>query len=167
MDFKNIKQLTGQPNYRTDQPLKHLAEKIQDWEDNLSLDLEVDFQRSHVWTEIQQIKFVEFILRGGKTTPFLFNHPNWMNSFKGEFVIVDGKQRLTALLKFLRGDLPVFGTYIYEITNLDLYKYEVSFWINNLKTRKEVLNWYLELNSGGTPHTEDELDKVRNILKHI
>jgi hypothetical protein len=29
-----------------------------------------------------------------------------------------------------------------------------------------VLQWYLELNSGGTPHTKEELDKVKKMLSH-
>ena len=36
--------------------------------------------------------------------------------------------------------------------------------INNLKTKKEVLTWYLEMNTGGTVHTDDELDRVRKML---
>ena len=167
IDFKTIKKLTGSPRYKADTPLKYLSDKIADWTENLGLDLDVDFQRGHVWTEDQQVKFVEFIIRGGKTTPFLFNHPNWMGSFKGEFVVVDGKQRLTALLKFLNGELKVFGGFIDEFENLQLNTFDISFWINDLKTRKEVLQWYLELNSAGTPHTKDELDKVKNILKKI
>jgi hypothetical protein len=37
--------------------------------------------------------------------------------------------------------------------------------VNDLKTEAEVLRWYLEINAGGTPHTEEELDKVRKMLK--
>jgi hypothetical protein len=36
--------------------------------------------------------------------------------------------------------------------------------IAGLKTRKEVLEWYLNFNSGGSVHTEQELQKVRDLL---
>ena len=41
----------------------------------------------------------------------------------------------------------------------------LEFHINNLQTRAEVLQWYLDFNSGGTMHTQDELNKVRKLLK--
>lgn len=37
--------------------------------------------------------------------------------------------------------------------------------VNNLLTRREVLQWYVEFNSGGTPHTTEELDRVRALLR--
>ena len=37
--------------------------------------------------------------------------------------------------------------------------------INNLKTKKEVLSQYIEMNEGGTPHTKEEIDKVKELLK--
>ena len=35
----------------------------------------------------------------------------------------------------------------------------------SVKTREEVLSWYLDLNSGGTVHTEEELTKVRGLIE--
>ena len=40
----------------------------------------------------------------------------------------------------------------------------MRFFVNDLKTRKEVLQWYVDLNAGGTVHTEAEIDKVRKLL---
>jgi len=37
--------------------------------------------------------------------------------------------------------------------------------MNDLKTRAEVLQWYIEFNAGGTPHTEAEINRVRELLK--
>ena len=36
--------------------------------------------------------------------------------------------------------------------------------VNDLQTREEVLQWYLELNSAGTPHSKEELDRVKALL---
>ena len=47
-------------------------------------------------------------------------------------------------------------------TDLDLL-----FNVNNLKTKKEVLKWYLEMNTGGTVHTKDELNKVKGMLESL
>jgi len=39
--------------------------------------------------------------------------------------------------------------------------------INGLQTRKELLTWYLDLNDGGTVHTKEELDKVKEMLEGL
>ena len=36
--------------------------------------------------------------------------------------------------------------------------------VNDLSTYSEVLQWYLDLNSGGTVHTEEELNRVQQLL---
>jgi hypothetical protein len=35
----------------------------------------------------------------------------------------------------------------------------------NLETRAEILQLYLNINAGGTPHTKEELDRVRLMLE--
>lgn len=81
--------------------VKYIKEEIKKY----NLQLCPDFQRGHVWTEEQQSKYIEFILRGGKTgRDFYFN---W-NRKTDELVCVDGLQRTTALLHFITGDIKVF-----------------------------------------------------------
>jgi hypothetical protein len=170
MNYSDITKLTGYGNYAVDYPILHLPQAIERFvkEDNLLLN--PPFQRGYVWTELQQIAFVEFLLRGGRTTPILFNHPGWMTSFQGEFVCVDGLQRLTAILKFINNNLAVFnGHTVNEIKGITPYLrgIMVNIRINDLQTTAEVLHWYLELNSGGTIHTKEELAKVEMMLKTL
>jgi hypothetical protein len=168
MKFSEIPKFTKQPSYSVEISWKYLEHKITELCSEVEgrLDLNPDFQHGHIWTVEQQIAYVEFILRGGNSGhDIYFNHPGWMNSFKCEFVIVDGLQRLTAALKFMNNEIPAFGC---------LYKdYEDRFpWssigfifhVNDLKTRAEVLQWYIDFNSGGTPHTEEEITRVKTLL---
>jgi len=131
------------------------------------LDLNPDFQRGHVWTEDKQIAYVEFILRGGKSSKDVyFNHPNWMGSFKGEMVLVDGKQRIEAVRQFMSSKIKAFGHYCNEYDDQpNMLDASFSFHINNLKTRAEVLQWYLDLNTGGVVHTNEEIEKVKTLLR--
>ena len=170
MKLKDIPKFTGDGKYSVDTPLNFLKEKIDKWVSKLNLQLNPDFQRGYVWTEAQQIAYMEFILKGGKTPPIQLNHPGWLNDFNGDFVCVDGLQRLTALLKFLDNKLPVFGgVYMNDFEDEQgmFGRYDINIRVNNLQTRKEVLNWYLEMNSGGTVHTEDDLNKVKRLLNEI
>jgi len=144
----------------------YLEDNIQKHIEEDNLDLDPDFQRAHVWNETQQIRFVEYLLRGGMSARVLyFNHPGWMKSFKGQMVIVDGKQRLEAMRKFLRDELPIFGYTRYQFSDRLHASSTVQIAINDLPTRKEVLQWYLDLNDGGVAHTSEEIDKVRKLLK--
>lgn len=130
------------------------------------LDLDPDFQRAHVWNEAQQIAYVEYCLRGGQSGRDLwFNCAGWMGDWRGPYVIVDGKQRMEAVRRFLDGEIPAFGTRLPEYGD-KLRPMDPTFvWhVNNLPHRADVLEWYLQLNSGGTIHTADELARVRELL---
>jgi Protein of unknown function DUF262 len=166
MKASEIERLTNRGNYQVDFRLGSLQKTIQDFQEE-GLDLCPDFQRGHVWTPKQQTEFVEYILRGGKTSEILFNTKGNYASTSEDFVCVDGLQRLTALLLFLDDKLPVFGGHTRsQIEGIEglLKEIYLTFRINELLTRSAVLQWYLELNAGGTPHTDSEIDRVRDLL---
>lgn len=134
----------------------------------LKLNLDPDFQRGHVWTEEQQKKFIEFIVSGGSSGLILyFNHQNWGRSFDGDFVLVDGKQRINAVLRFLNNEFSIFDNVFckdFEDQNY-LRNFHFQVHIASLKTKKEVLNWYLLMNAGGTPHSKEEIERVTKMLE--
>lgn len=167
--FSDIPQFTREADQPSTMPWAQLEDKLAKWATygDHGLQIQPDFQRAHVWGEGRSAKYVEYILRGGKSArDIYFNLPGWMGNWKGEFVVVDGQQRLTAALMFLRNELPVFGG-MYRRDFADSLPYEASFsfHVNNLKTRAEVLQWYLDLNEGGIAHTDQELARVREMLK--
>jgi hypothetical protein len=134
------------------------------------LDMNPDFQRAHVWSWQKQQKYIEFILRGGRTGRTIYlNCPSWQQKVApgayNDFVIVDGKQRCEAWRKFYANELKVFGSYASEFTDtVRMATTTMLININDLKSKREVLQWYLDFNSGGVIHTESELNKVRNLL---
>lgn len=152
--------------YSIDSSWSYLEGQLKSWDTPESpLVLEPDFQRAHVWNREQQINYVEYILRGGHAAKELyFNCSSWMSGFNTPLEIVDGKQRLEAARAFMRGDFPVFGEWRAVQLRLDMLQASFLLYINTLKTRAEVLQWYLDLNTGGTPHTADEIKKVRLLL---
>ena len=170
--FRDIPQLTDEGHYQVDVSLDYIIPLITHYQEQYGLDLDVDFQRAHVWTQEQQVAFVEHILRGGHGSNLIrFNRAHWGAhrdvSIDGPMVLVDGKQRLTAVIKFLKGEIPVFGHYIGEYQDQPRLKYGLKFQINDLRTRAAVLRWYLEINTGGTPHTDEEIEKVQRMLSEV
>ena len=107
------------------------------------------------------------MLRGGKgSNEIRFNCVGWMEDFRGPFLLVDGKQRLEAVRRFLDNKLPVFiGHYCGDFEDkLKLAHVDFVMMVNSLPDLKAVLQWYLEINAGGIAHTKEELDKVRRLL---
>lgn len=162
--FKDIPQFTVAP-YRVDMPFDFIGDWIEKKSD-MGIDLDPDFQRGHVWDEEKQIKYIEFILRNGQSGREIYwNCPGWMDTYEGGLVLVDGKQRLEAVRRFMNNEIPAFGTYLKHYDDRSFMgRVYLSFNVNNLKTRKEVLQWYLDLNDGGVVHTSDELNKVRDLI---
>lgn len=156
VNFVDISQFTDSGNWECSYRLDSFIETIDDWVKEDGLQLEPDFQRGHVWNEEQQIRFVEFILRGGKIgRTVYFNHPSWLEGDSSDnFVCVDGLQRITAIRRFINNELKVFDKYYYKDFEDKLFAPRMHININNLKTRNEVLKWYIEMNEGGTPHTK-------------
>lgn len=148
---------------------------LSEWRDRYGLNIDPDFQRGHVWTEMHQRRYVEFILRLGTPPPLMFNGPGYggnpvrrSSDLGSEIVLVDGKQRLTAIQKFVDNRLAVFnGYYVNDFEDRDamLKRVTVTYSVNHLDRRVDVLKWYLEMNEGHIGHTADELDRIRAEIK--
>jgi hypothetical protein len=169
MKFADIPKFTPYGSYRCNVSVRHMQSALDDYIEWNKLEMNPDFQRGHVWTQGQQISYVEFFLKGGKTgRDIYFNCPGWQRrTIEGTMVCVDGLQRITALQKFMADELEIFGNTKFSDfeDNMRMCRHtDLTFHINDLETREEVLRWYLEMNFGGTPHTFDELERVNQLL---
>jgi hypothetical protein len=134
-----------------------------------------EFQRGHVWTDEQQCHFIENVLRGViSTSGFLvqFNCPNWNNfNYQGDlplgFECIDGLQRLTAVKRFLDGKIKPLGLtpgdLEYSSFTLRNYRFKVA--VHAFEDKEDLLNHYLDLNRGGTPHSPAEIQRIENMVE--
>ena len=165
MKFRDIPQFTAWGNYQVDVGVRFLMSTLEDYIKDYKLDMNPDFQREHVWTEAQQVRFLEFFFRGGKTgRNILFNCAGFNHGRLGQMVLVDGKQRLEAFRRFFKNEIEVFNYKYSEYEDKPDNMLTMRFFVNDLATREEVLQWYIDLNAGGTVHTEAEIERVRKIL---
>lgn len=175
-NFKDIKQFTSDGSYQVNYPLDRMIKFIDDEVEEMGLQLNPIFQRGHVWSKEQQIAWLEYHLKGGKSGNTIYlNYPFWKTTKNprpgdyADYVCVDGLQRITAAKRFVNNEIPVFGSYYREfgdsirrcIPNM------MTINVNDLKTEKDVLQWYVDMNAGGTPHSKEEIERVQNMIKQL
>ena len=170
--FSDIPQFTKDGNWQCDFDIKGIARFIKEEIEDNGLQLNPKFQRGHVWTEEQQIAFIEYFLKGGKSGDVIyFNKPDWhfrvADGAYNDYVCVDGLQRITAILRFVNNEIPVFGTYYDEFEGKPRLQHTIKINVNDLKTEREVLQWYIDMNAGGTPHTTEEIERVKKMIEYL
>lgn len=160
--------------------LKYIKNTLIDWEDRYKLvELNPDFQRGHVWSEDQQTKFIESMLRntvGESALTIHFNNPYYKGhkpkntDLPKGFQCIDGLQRLTAILNYLDGKIYPFG---YDVNFFNSqYEYSSSYLhiyiaIYSYEKKKDLLEHYLAINNGGTVHSVEELNKIRSMINEL
>ncbi len=151
--------------------LSHLRESL--GPDMYNADMNPDFQRGHVWTVPQQEAFMWSMCVNSRALPpiILNEHESTPNShYRTD--LVDGKQRLTAALAWIDGEIEAVEpaamagagrrrfSAIEILDHVSVIRCSFVFSMVRLR-RRQVLDYYLRLNSGGCVHTEDELARVR------
>lgn len=137
-------------------------------------DLNPDYQRDHVWTEVQSRRFVGFFLSDGPRTPVWIHRPDHKTD-GADYLhlpeeVIDGQQRVKALMAFFAGTIPAEmedGKLLWwrdcnEVDRRSMISLNVRY---VSMSRRERLSFYLRLNNGGTVHTDAEITKVRKMLE--
>lgn len=173
--IRSVPKIYSAPDYN----ISGIEDTIAHFEQNYDLDLMPEFQRGHVWTREQQIHFIESLIRGVVGTDartISLNHPLYRNSKSDSklkrMVILDGLQRLTAIRDFVAGKFKVFAdefgdggkdmAFFYG-SEFSLASNTIKIQVFSLQTEREILDYYLAFNSGGTPHSKEEIERVRKM----
>lgn len=127
-----------------------------------------DYQRPGVWTDEQAAAFLGYVMEGGNCPAMYVREVNTKDGVRDE--LVDGQQRLLAFRRWSDGEIPAV-----------LPSRGLSFWVHESPTgrldmmltapigrfsgtRAEAIGIYLALNTGGTPHSEEDLSRARRLL---
>jgi len=166
MRFEDIPRMS-QANYCIDVAWTSIRRHFEGF--GVPIELDPEYQRGYVWTLEQQIAYLEFRMKGGMSGGDLFwNAPGWHRGEHTAMELVDGKQRLEAVLSFLAGNVPVFGLKIYEFEDeLNPIRHRFKFFVNDLDDPLAVVQWYLDLNTGGSIHTEKDLQPAYAVMKRL
>lgn len=115
------------------------------------------FQRdNNKWTLQMQQKFVENVLKGFKTEIKLFRMDEEEDS-----QVIDGLQRLTAIVDFMQNKFTIFGTFYYKDLNFSEFGASIIVSIFKFNDWQEVANFYIDMNENIT-HSAEDIEKAKN-----
>lgn len=113
------------------------------------------FQRPPLWTEAQKVRFIESAWGGLPIGAFVVNRPNSYNS-RFDNWLLDGQQRVTAVLEYVADAFPVGGYLWSELTEIDHRQWDMGVSFPCMETKieneAELREIYDRLAYGGTPH---------------
>lgn len=164
-------------NYAVDFQMHRLKPQFVRYaEDYGSFEYCPDFQRGHVWTRDKQIAFIEAIAKNSIPKSLLtitLNCPDFEDDrVKGDlsgFCIIDGLQRVTAVQEFVEGKFKVFGGTIgyddFDYSSFSYKRIAIRVQVFTFKWKKDLLKYYIAINSGGVVHADEEIDRVKKLLQ--
>jgi len=155
------------------------------------LDINPNYQREHVWSKEQASFFMGHILEGGWVSPFVIRRYDSLRvspSVRADELnvydkpcppdeVVDGKQRLTAILDWYHNKIPAILSNKDTLFLSELSK-EDQRYITGMSgpvftmgyvilSDLDVLKLYVRLNRGGTVHTKEEIDRVYDMIDDL
>lgn len=103
---------------------------------------EPPYQRRSVWTDEKQSYFIDSILRNFPIPPIFLHRKIDSDSGRMTFDVIDGKQRLTAIARFINNEIPasneygqaeeindIDGAYFKDLSNKEsLAEFRTAFW---------------------------------------
>lgn len=126
---------------------KHPISDIRDWNRNHRLELKPDFQRNEVWTKAAQIMLIDTIIRGIPIPKiYIKSIIHEGNTYR---VVLDGQQRLTAILKFVEDKLKLGKPYEGEY-------FGKTFSELPLDVQNDILRYTIDINEIFNP-TDDQI----------
>lgn len=140
---------------------------IRKWDKGLVI-IDPEFQRNFVWKTREMSQFIESIILNFPIPPLYLNQ-----NVKGELIVVDGRQRLTTLRKFLKNEFKLTelkvlkdlnGKNFEDLGNLDNGlqakiedKKMLVFLIKPSVSLKVVYDIFYRINTGGTQLERQEI----------
>lgn len=135
---------------------------------SFGIDDKPEFQRDYVWTDADRERLLDSVFAQRDIGKFVlvrrpFPHKDW---------VLDGKQRLKALLDFRLGRYKYRGYSWFELSRADRYKFrdlyvQVCQLDENSVTRREMLEFFLEMNTAGVPISDEHIAKVRKMYDEL
>ena len=135
---------------------------------SFGVDFDPDYQREFVWTDADREKLIDSVFNNIEIGKFVFVEMPWQGKEYPAYQILDGKQRLSAIIDFYLNRFQYKGLYFNDLITEDQY------WFKNFPisvaelpeniSKEQVLKQFIILNTTGHVMEEKQLEKVKNLL---
>lgn len=131
------------------------------------------YQRDLVWTTKQKEEFIKAIMVGNaEVRPTFITPPHSHRASSKPFEVLDGKQRLNAIISFVRDEFSVDGYYFSDLNCADLSRfYRAPFIYTTVKyysdkgwdvmSTKQKVELFLQINEYGQKVSDEHLEKIK------
>jgi hypothetical protein len=128
------------------------------------------YQRDLVWDLSDEQKLIESIFNRVDIGKFVFIHLGYNSEILYE--ILDGRQRLTALYRYYTDQFQYKGYYYSDLPWKLKYVFDdtpVAVACTNKVglAKKDILNYFLKLNTSGKPMSKEHIDKIEAQYKML
>ena len=136
-------------------------------------DLHPVYQRELVWNLEQKQSFIKSLFnKRAKVTPTFLINPNKIKD--GYYEVLDGKQRISTILEFVKGGFAVEGFYFNDLSLKDIIRFKsVPFVYKTIKyydkkigetemPLKSKIELSLQVNEYGEHVSQEHLEKIKN-----
>ena len=137
------------------------------------IDLEPEYQRGNVWTAKQKVDLIDSIFNNVDIGKFAVIKRPWGPDGNKPltpklYEMLDGKQRLTAVIEYYTGLFSYKGKYYDDLHPRDKHHfkyYSVSEAETDPLTKRQKYRYFLKLNTTGTPVDPAHMAKVAKLLE--
>jgi hypothetical protein len=146
--------------------LSSSIESLFDYYYRCNLDMEPDYQRGHIWTLEDKVALIDSIFNDIEIGKFVLI---LTGNSKNQYEILDGKQRLTALVEFYEGRFKYKSKTFYELNRRDQSMF-LRFHISYARTEEPMpsemkYRYFLRLNTRGKEQDPKHIEYVKSLLE--
>lgn len=130
------------------------------------VDFNPDYQRDYVWELEDKISLIDSIFNNVDIGKFVFIKNDVMDNYMYE--ILDGKQRLRAILDFYEDRFQYEGKYFSDLSIREqdfIEDYSITIAEVDDITKEQVLRYFIKLNRSGKVMSKEQLEKVEKMLE--
>jgi hypothetical protein len=139
---------------------------------HFGMDLNVNYQREHVWSIEDKEALIDSILNKIEIGKFIFiRRPfNKTDPKAASYEVLDGKQRMTAITEFYEDRITYKGLTFSQLhwrDKIAFEQYQISYMEGENLTEKQILETFIKFNTHGKVMSKEHLKKVQEMLDKL
>lgn len=130
---------------------------------------EPDYQRDYVWEAEDKVALIDSIFNNVDIGKFAFIH---LDDYSAKFLyeVLDGKQRIKAILDFYENRFSYKGKFFNDLSKRDQNHFEdypISMAEVRESSKEQILKYFVKLNKHGKIMDKSQIEKVERMIEEL